>query len=484
MSNEPSLSPPAMTSADVVAAPLAQRVAKGAIWTVTGIAARIASSILILPILTRLLSPEDFGLLQIAAPFLFFVMLFSDLGMQPALVVAEQPTRRLWSTAFWTGLGMATILTLALIAAAPLVAAFYNEPRAAPILQALSVTIFIGGTMIVAGGWLLRNMKFRTLAIVEFGSVTLGILAALAAAFAGWGVWSLVVQQVVMFALKATALCIASRAPLAFEYSFSDLKGIMGLSWGMTFLGTTALGLYGIAWRVMTMPIEIFAGGVFHVLIPTIGQLKNEPDRLRAALMKTYRTISLFTFPAMAGIAALSVPLTLFVFGEKFAPAASPIAALAIHGALQSLVTVQGTVFIVLGRIDIMYRWALISLAMLIVCLLIGVQWGLVGAGIGYLVSSLICSPLSIRAMMKLIGADLADLSEALLVHTLIAIVMGLIVFGVTLLLPDTWSSFAVLALGVPLGVAIYVGGLFMFDRKAIDDVLGMARSVLAKAND
>ncbi|MEX1252631.1 MAG: lipopolysaccharide biosynthesis protein, partial [Hyphomonas sp.] len=419
---------------------MGQHVAKGAIWTMAASAARISSAILILPVLTRLLTPEDFGLIQIAAPFLFFLMLFSDFGMQPALVVAQEPTDKLWSTAFWTGLGAASLLTVILIVAAPGVASIFNEPRAELILQVLSITLLFGGAMIVPGAWLLRAMKFRTLAAVEFSSVTAGIVAALACAVMGWGAWSLVVQQLVMFSLKAAVYCTISKAPLKFEFDFAELKSIIGVSWGMInvrflwffsgnidmiiigrFLGTAVLGYYSIAWRIMAMPVQIFANGLIQVLLPSLGQIKDDTARLKAGLLKTYRTIALFTFPAMAGIAALSVPLTAVLFGEQYAPAAFPMAVLAVHGALQSLLTVQGSVFVAIGRVDVMYRWSLVTLVTLCICLLIGVQWGLKGAALGYLVSTLICAPLNFRAMLTLVGARLSDAWEVLRVQTFLA---------------------------------------------------------------
>ncbi|MCU0732403.1 MAG: oligosaccharide flippase family protein, partial [Hyphomonas sp.] len=134
------LQPTAPVDAAPVSGPLAQRVARGAIWTMAATTARIASAILILPVLTRLLSPEDFGLIQLAMPLIFFMMVFSDFGLQPALIVAEKPTDKLWSTAFWTGMGAATILTSLLVIAAPFIADFYNEPRAELILQVLAIT--------------------------------------------------------------------------------------------------------------------------------------------------------------------------------------------------------------------------------------------------------------------------------------------------------------------------------------------------------
>jgi len=492
----------AQSSAPVDAAPasgaLAQRVAKGAAWTMAATTARIASAILILPILTRLLSPEDFGLIQIAMPFIFFMMAFGDFGMQPALVATENPTSKLWSTAFWTGLSAGTVLSLLLVITAPFIAAFSNEPRAERILQVLAITMFASGTMMVPGAWFLRTMNFRTLAIVEFVTVTAGIVAAISCAVAGMGVWSLVVQQLVMYILKAAALCLASKAPLKFEFSYPELKSIMSLSVGITntrllqfvarnvdiiiigrFLGATALGFYSIAWRIMMMPIEIFANGLFQAMLPTIGLIKDEPYRLKAALFKTYRMISLFTFPAMAGIAALAIPLTDVAFGESFAPAAFPIAALAIHGAVQSLLIMQGSVFMALNRVDIMYRWALITVATLIVFLLIGVQWGLEGASIGYLAATLVCAPLNFRALLNLIGGRLGEAWGVLQVQTLLAIVMGLSVYSLTLVLPAAWPNLYILLIGILAGVVIYVSGLALFDRKAITDVIDIVRSVL-----
>ncbi len=491
---------PDTTALPLGSAGLGQRVAKGAIWTIAATMARISSAILILPVLTRLLSPEDFGLMQIAAPFLFFMMIFNDFGMQPALVLAKNPTSRLWATAFWTGLAGSALMSLTLILAAPFIAAFYNEPRAAPILQVLALCMLAGGMMIVPGSWMLRELQFRTLSIVEVTTVTAGILAALAAALAGWGVWALVVQQLVMFFLKSATLLILSKAPFRFQFDFSELKGIMGFSWGMTnvrvvwflgrnidvliigrFLGATALGFYSVAWRIMMMPIEIFSSGLAQVLIPTLGQIQEDKPRLHAAVLRTYRTIAIFTMPAMAGIAALSVPLTLFIFGEKFAPAAWPIAALAIHGAVQSLLSAQGPVYMALGRLDVMMRWAILTVIVLGAFLLVGINWGLQGASLAYLAAGLACAPLNFRALLKLIDGRLSDVARAAGRPALIAMLMGITVFIVSQSLPAGWMHSQILAFCIPLGVALYGLGLLLIDRRAFADVFGILKSILSK---
>jgi hypothetical protein len=134
-----------------------------------------------------------------------------------------------------------------------------------------------------------------------------------------------------------------------------------------------------------------------------------------------------------------------------------------------------------LGRVDVMYRWSLITLVMLCMCLLIGVQWGLQGAALGYLVSTLICAPLNFRAMLNLVGASLSDAWLALRVQTLLAIGMGLCVYALTRFLPAEWPNILLLLIGVPVGVVLYAGGLLLFDRKAVLEIVSIARSVLSR---
>ncbi|MEQ9505735.1 MAG: lipopolysaccharide biosynthesis protein [Hyphomonas sp.] len=483
------------------AAPMSQRVAKSAVWTMAANASRIASAILILPVLTRLLTPEDFGLMQIAAPFLFFVMVFSDLGMQPALVVAEKPSTALWSTAFWTGLGVASLLTLGLIAAAPVISIFFNEPRATPILQVLAITILIGGFAIVPAAQLMRAMDFRTLAIVECFSVLSGIIAAVICAFQGWGVWSLVVQQLVMFSLKSASLFIRSPPPIRFQFSMVELKSIIGVSWQLTnvrmvnfltrsvdlviigrFLGAAALGFYSIAWRIVMMPIEILATGMTQVLLPALGQIKDEPERVRNGILRTYRTISLLSFPAIAGISSLSFPLTHIAFGDAFMPAAIPVSILAMLGAIQSLLCIQGPIFIAFGRIDLLLRWSLITAATVASFLLFGVRWGLEGAVIGSLLAGVVCGIPNLRDLLKLFDARLVDAWAAVQTPALLSLAMGLIVFTLSHVVLEGWGDLEKLAICIPAGMILYGGGLVLLDRKAIHDVLMLGRSVLAKA--
>src|SRR5690606_8298150 len=115
---------------------------------------------------------------------------------------------------------------------------------------------------------------------------------------------------------------------------------IIGVSWQLTnvrmvtlltrsidliiigrFLGAASLGFYSIAWRIVMMPIEILANGMTQVLLPAVGQIKDEPARIRNGVLRTYRTISLLSFPAIAGISSLSYPVTNIVFGEAYMPA-------------------------------------------------------------------------------------------------------------------------------------------------------------------
>ena len=164
---------------------LTQTATKGAAWNSVASLARIASALLILPVLARLLDPADFGILAVGMPIVLFMMMFNDMGIGPALVRAQAPSRAFWSTAFFTNLFMGTLLTVIVFMTAGIVADGFNLPRAEPILQALAFALLLNCFSVVPGAWLLRKFKFRELALIEITSSTAGIAVAIYTAYNG-----------------------------------------------------------------------------------------------------------------------------------------------------------------------------------------------------------------------------------------------------------------------------------------------------------
>lgn len=481
---------------------LTTKAVKGTAWNTAASASRIASALLILPILSRLLDPADFGIMQVGMPIVLFMMLFNDLGIGPALVRADDPSPTFWSTAFWTNLFMGSLLTAIVYVTAGPVADWYALPRAEPILQALAFTLILNCVSVTPGAWLLRTFRFRALAMVEVFSMVVGIVVAIVSAFHGAGAWALVWQQLAMFAVKSTSLWILASVPLSLSYDFREIRAIIPFISNLLgsqivnffarnsdniiiarVLGDVALGFYSIAYRIMLMPVQFFAWGIAGVLLPTLSTFKTDLPRVKSACLRVFRIIALITFPTMAGIAALSEPIVGLVLGDRWLPAAPVLALLAPIGAFQSISSSQGAMFMALGRTDVLFRYALVTTIVVVTAFLIGTQYGLVGTATAYLIANILISVPIFRSFLRLVDAGLGDLMKEIGSTAIISLLMGI---GVWLFSQELQLGGATylerLLVCVPAGIAAYAFGLLMIDVKAYKELFGLGKSLVSRA--
>jgi len=479
---------------------LTKTATKGTAWNSVASLARIASALLILPILTRLLNPADFGILAVGMPVVLFMMLFNDMGIGPALVRADNPSKTFWSTAFFTNLFMGALLTLVVFATAGLLADAFKLPRAEPILQALAFALILNCFSVVPGAWLTRNFEFRSLAIIEIISSFTGIGVAIYTAQQGAGAWALVWQQLTMFAIKSALLWLRARVPIGFVFDWREIKAVLPFisnllgSQMINFfarnsdnfiiarvLGDTALGFYSIAYRIMLLPIQFFAWGIASVLLPTLSTFKTDLPRVKKACLRVFRIIALITFPAMAGIAALSEPIISFVLGPKMLPAAPILAILAPIGAFQSLSSSQGAMFMTLGRTDILLRYTILTTIVVVIAFLIGTRYGLVGTAIAYLIGNIILVVPIFRSLLGLMDGTLKDMWDAVGMTAINAVLMGAVVY----LLAEHCrfvgaTDFETLLICIPAGGILYGGLLLLTDRRAFPELFDLGRKVIA----
>jgi len=174
-----------------------QQTLSGIKWSVSAQIAKQVLQFIISIILIRLLTPKDFGLIGMVMVFIGFAGLFSELGLGAALIQRKEIEERHLLSIFWLNIATGLILTGIMLAIAPIIAIFYNEPRLKLITIVLSATFFIGSLGIVQRAILTRSMNFRVLAIVETSTMSIAGIFAIALAFLGFGVWSLVWQAIV-----------------------------------------------------------------------------------------------------------------------------------------------------------------------------------------------------------------------------------------------------------------------------------------------
>lgn len=156
------------------------------------------------PVLARLLSPVDYGLAAMAMPVILFVMLIADAGLGNSLVRTSRTNDPAWHTCFWLSVGLGIVGAAGVALLSPLVAFLLNEARLMPLLAAFAAIIPLQTFTMVPGASLQKQARFGTIAATEIVAMCTSLGAAVYLAMAGSGVWALIWQQIVFYAVRFT----------------------------------------------------------------------------------------------------------------------------------------------------------------------------------------------------------------------------------------------------------------------------------------
>jgi PST family polysaccharide transporter len=184
---------------------LREQTVHGVQWNTAAQVGQQVTQLVTLAVLGRLLSPEDFGLLGMATVITGFALLFNDLGTSAAVIQQRDPSEELLSSIFWANLLFGALLSLVVLLGAPVVAAYYRDPRVTPVLRVLALMFPISALGTLQKSLLEKRMAFHLTAHIEVAAVAVGAIVAIALAIAHAGVWALVAQSLTIFA--ATSAC-------------------------------------------------------------------------------------------------------------------------------------------------------------------------------------------------------------------------------------------------------------------------------------
>lgn len=444
----------------------------------------------VLPILARIIPPEQFGLVGMAMAFVAFFTMLNDLGISAALVRAEAPSRAFWSSAFWTNTGIGVLLTGVTFLAAPSIASFFREPVVEPLVRVLSVILVMHCVFLVPMAWLQRNYRFRAIAAIDMSATLLAALTAILAASAGYGVWALAWQQLVMFGVKMAGGLIAQRAPISLTYKWSEIAAVLPFSLRLTgaglvgfanrnadniligrFLGAEALGFYGRAYQIMLVPVHSLSMGASFALYPAMSSIQGDRPQLNGLYLKSLSILAVITLPMMAGLALVAVPFVEFVFGERWRPVAPALVGLSFAGAIQALTGTSNVLWTALGRSDVLLRWSLIRMATFLTAFAVGIWFGSIGAvATAYLIANLIVFVPFQYETCRTSGIEVRACISALLPALASTLVMVLIIAGMRLGPPglETMASYKQLAILVPAGMIGYTISMQVFFREYV----------------
>jgi O-antigen/teichoic acid export membrane protein len=423
-------------------------------------------------ILARLLTPRDFGLVAMVTTVTGFLRVFKDAGLSIATVQRERITHAQVSNLFWVNVAVSALGSLIVAAAAPVIARFYHNPRLIGVTLILSTTFIISGSTVQHQALLKRQMRFKALALIEVGSMAIGVLVGVAMAVLGYRYWSLIGSSLSMEIAGLLLTWSVSRWRPALPTRRSGIGPLLSFGAHRTagdlltalargtdilligrFYGAGSVGLYSRASALLMRPLEQFLGPINAVFVPALSRLQSQPERYRCTFLRLYEAIALTAFFFSSLLLALAHPLTLVLLGPKWGQAAVifggfTVAALCIPLANAStwLLTSQGR-----GR-DILIAQSINSCAV-VFSFLAGLPYGPVGVAIAFSVSSLVVRvPLWYFMVGRRGPVRTSDLWGVFFRHLPIWIVVFFVTW-LTLILAVSLSPLAQLLVCAPAGL-------------------------------
>lgn len=330
---------------------LAEKTASSVVWSVSQKWVIRITGLLTVAILTRLLSPADFGVVAVALTLLPLVQVLSDLGFSAYLVQADRVDSRVLSTAFWFSATAGVLLSAGLVFAAVPVSALLELPEATPVIQAFAVAALSVTLGSVPLALLRRAMRFRALAIQAVAAGAIGQAAAVALALAGAGVWALVAQTI-LYQFTTTVLAFgAARWHPSWAFSRVHLVSMMrfggkvvgvelvtiGRLWAenalvIALLGPTGLGYLNIAQRLVQTAQDLSTSALVPVSVVVFARIRDATDRLRAGYLRAQGISYAVVAPIMVVLAVGTPWLLPLMFGSQWTPSILPGQILAVAG--------------------------------------------------------------------------------------------------------------------------------------------------------
>jgi len=456
---------------------------------------RVGVQLMSLLFLSRLLTPQEFGLVAMAVAVTNFAQILRDLGTAAAIIQKPQLEQRTILTAFWMNCAVGAVLGLVIAVSAPWAAAFLNAPDVKGLLRLLAVAFPIYGVSIVHQALLERAGRFALVARVEITSAFAGLAVALLAAFAGGGAYSLVFQTLTIAAVSTVQLLLLSDWKPRFGWSTAELRELWRFGGHVSgssvisyfarnvdsviigrVLGAASLGPYSLAIRVMLFPLYNLTFVATRALFPVMSRLMGRGPEQREGLTRLYiralAAIAFFTAPLMAGVFVLREPFVNVFLGAHWHSVIELIAWLAPVGFLQSLISPSGSVFMALGRPDLLMKFGAIGMILGVASFVIGVHWGVVGVAQCYFFASALNAGIVIFGTLRILDRGAGQLFAALCRPCAIALVMASCVY---LLRANTHSSLPESVLLVLFGA----GGALLYIALVPFGAPALARDVL-----
>lgn len=472
---------------------LGENIRKGAKWLVAGNLGNQVFQFAVGVILARLLAPADFGMLVTMQVFTGVVGMIASGGMGEALVRAKKADEHDFNVVFTVQLSIGVLIYLAFFFLSPAIALAFNEPLYTDLIRISALSFLLRPMLNSRNNWLQREMRFKDSALVGFAAAIFAGGISIIMAWAGMGVLSLILSGLAGSLVGIILLDrVTPRRPrVIIDIDTARIHSSYGLKSSANELvsylrkqtsnliishvaGPGSVGLYNKAESLAMLPLATISGSVYSPVFRAMAKVQEDTDQVRYLFYRMTSLLVVYTLPFYIGLTWLAEPFISVVYGEKWLPAAEPLAIVSLGGLIFCIGHPCGAVLAarnLLGREVLIQAatWAFVAIASLI-----GLHYGgLPGVAWGVVASHLFSTTLMYYLSSQSVQGSLRELINAIAPGVLLNALMLAVLWGLDLLLPAGFQEqqqAAYLLLSATVGAFTYGAGFLYLPITALTE--------------
>lgn len=433
-------------------------------------------------ILARLLSPDDYGTIALVTVFITISQVFIDSGMGNALIQKKDADDLDFSSVFIFNICVCLLIYLVLFMSAPFIALIYSDSSLTLIIRVLGLVVIISSIKNVQQAYVSKHMLFKKFFFSTLWGTIIAAIIGIAMALKGFGVWSLVVQQIINVSIDTVVLWITVKWRPKFQFSFYRIKSLFSYGWKLLvssvintlydnirqlLIGklytSSDLAYYNKGNQFPNLAVNNINASIDSVLLPALSIEQDNKESVRNMTRKAIKTSSYVMWPIMVGLSLVAEPLVIFLLTEKWIDVVIYLRIFCIVNAFQPIQTANLNAIKAVGRSDIFLKLEVIKKTIGMIILLLVMNSGVIAIASSLLLYTLVAQLINSYPNKTLLNYSYIDQIKDILPYISASIFMGILIYPISKL---TISGISILVLQVLAGIFSYwaISKIFKLD--------------------
>lgn len=446
---------------------------KGVFWSSINTLVPAILGLAVFVVSSRFLTPTDFGLVGLAASIGMFASAVAPGAFAEALIQRSKLTKDHVDTVFWLCAASGLALFCLLLAFASPIARLVGQPSIALLIQVFALRFLFDLLACVPNALIARSMLFNLIALRTTIASTIAAVCCFALLYLGYGLWALVVSQVMASFISFVVAFWAAKHIPALRFDLPSLKDVAGygiFASGTRFIGTmnldqillgslagpAVLGIYNFSRRLLTILNSVMAGTLSSVSHSLFASLQETQEKVREAfLLATFASLTV-SFPVFAGLALIANELIPLAFGEKWVSAIVPVQAFCSVGLIASVGIVQSSLIASQGKTNWWFYYQAVQQGITLALILSFHSFGVEVLATAIAIKTYLLWPISFLMSATLVNVSVWKYLQQM-VPAAVSVFAMVIVLIVTRDSLGAFDPYSRLTLQVLIGATVYV---------------------------